>query len=144
MEDDFVLAESLAINLHLARQHVRLIPQTSGGDSLALQWSLWAATTIETPYARWAEVARWCPAAQRDPHEIAVALAALASPLSRLSGALTGRQWLVGDTFSVADLNVASVIPLLREGEMAVPANVAEWLRRCCGRDAYAKAAKMP
>jgi glutathione S-transferase len=144
VDDGLILAESLAINLHLAERHGRLKPRLERGDSLAMQWSFWAATTIEAPYSRWAASARWCPAARRDPRDIAAALADLERPLSRLSAALSEREWLVGDVFSVADLNVASVIPLLRDGEAAVPTAVAQWLRRCCGRDAYAAAAAKP
>ncbi|OHX12607.1 hypothetical protein BI347_03135 [Chromobacterium sphagni] len=41
-DGDFVLAESLAINLYLAGREPRLWPQDEQRQALALQWSFWA------------------------------------------------------------------------------------------------------
>lgn len=143
-DDGVVIAESLAINLHLAERSSRLWPSIPQGRALAIQWSFWAATTVEAPYTRWASAAKWRPEEHRDAQEISAAVADMVRPLGRLDMALAGSQWLVGDHFSVADLNVASVVPLLRLGESWVPAGVSDWLQRCCSRPAFKLAAMKP
>ena len=53
-EDGFVLSESLAINLYLARKHQLIWPKDEEGQATAMQWSFWAATSLEEPYVLWA------------------------------------------------------------------------------------------
>ena len=143
-DDDFVLTESLAINLWLANRTGVLKPEGSRGDALAMQWSLWAATTLEPAYVRWAEHTAWLPAPQRDAAQAQTALQELARPLRRLDGVLSGQDGLLGDAFTVADLNVASVIPLLRHIDADGFEHVARWLARATARDAYARAGARP
>ena len=64
----------------------------------------------------------------------------LQRPLRRLDEALQGRDVLLGERFSVADLNVACVIPLLRHADLGGFERAARWLARCCARDAYGRA----
>ena len=50
VEDDFVLTESLAITLYIAKRHGGdLGPRNLGEDALMIQWALFAATGIEGP-----------------------------------------------------------------------------------------------
>jgi len=85
---------------------------------------------------------RWSlPPEQRDPKKAADAAERFKTPLRVLDGALEGRRDLVGDAFSVADLNVASVLssaPLARLDLSPAP-NVQAWLVRCTERPAYAR-----
>jgi glutathione S-transferase len=55
-----------------------------------------------------------------------------------LDAALMGRQWLVGDRFSVADLNVASPVAIARamKVDLTPLPNVAAWAERCLARPA--------
>ncbi len=64
---------------------------------------------------------------------------ALQKPLAVLNDALEGRDYLLDGEFSVADLNVASVLSWARMGQLdmsAVP-NVDAWLTRCMERPAF-------
>ena len=53
-----------------------------------------------------------------------------------LDGYLKDHEWLVGDTFSVADLNVASVVGIAHYGDidLSYAPNVQAWLDRCISR----------
>src|SRR4051812_26426925 len=50
-DGDFILWESMAINLYLAKKYGRgrLCPETLEGEALASQWSFWAMTRLEVP-----------------------------------------------------------------------------------------------
>ncbi|MDK2125804.1 glutathione S-transferase family protein [Parachitinimonas caeni] len=137
----FVMAESLAINVHLAHKTGRLLPEAPHAESLLWQWTLWAATSLEAPYTRWASHSLWLPESLRDADKAQLAAQELTRPFDRLELALTGRDWLIGNTFSIADLNVASVINLIHKMDLGRWPNLAEWLSRCLARPAYAVAA---
>jgi len=143
-EDDFVLAESLAINIYLAKGHTRLWPSTSQGQAVALQWSFWAATSLEEPYVRWALHTHWLPPNLRDTEAAKGALNDLRRPLRRLEAALASREWLVENHFTIADLNVASVISLLNGPSIAEWPDVHRWLSACVQREAFKAAAALP
>src|SRR5437763_9957053 len=46
-DDGFVLWESLAITLYLAKKHGRLYPATLAGEAKAWQWSLWSVQEVD-------------------------------------------------------------------------------------------------
>ena len=59
-----------------------------------------------------------------------------------LNGALAGRSYLAGPAFTVADLNVASVVSIapMCGIDLAPAANVQAWMQRCTERPALARA----
>ncbi len=72
-----------------------------------------------------------------------VAEAALQLPLRVLDGQLEGRDYLLGPSFGVADLDVASIWLTARLVQLDLSAhpNVDAWLARCTNRPALARAA---
>ena len=58
-----------------------------------------------------------------------------------LNGELTGKNFLLGKDFTVADLNVASIIGLAPMAglDLGQAGNVMQWLTRCTSRPSYAK-----
>ena len=143
-EDGFVLSESLAINLYLARKHQFIWPKDEEGQATAMQWSFWAATSLEEPYVLWALHECWLPVNLRKPEQADKAMEDMRRPLSRLEVALSADSWLVDGRFTVADLNVASVISLLSTAPLPNYPAVSRWLAACVQRPAYKAAAQLP
>ena len=147
LEDDgLVLFESLAINLHLARKYGAakgLWPPSPDDQSRAVQWSIWAMTEVEPPVMKVLMNRAFLPEPQRVETEAKAGEEGLARPMRVLEGALAGRPYLLGDSFSVADLNVHSVLgwaPVPGRVSFAAWPSVAGWLERCGKRPALARA----
>ena len=118
-DDGVVLWESLAINLYLARKYdSALSPRNVAEEGGALQWSFWVATEVEKPMSAWGYNRISLPPEKRNEQVALDAEQQLKKPLAVLDAALAPRSFLVGDRFTVADLNVAAV--LFRAQSMAV------------------------
>nr|WP_255560336.1 glutathione binding-like protein [Reyranella sp. MMS21-HV4-11] len=80
---------------------------------------------------------------KRKPEAVAEAQKMLPKPLAVLNGALEGRDYLLGSTFTVADLNLASILSWAKpiKFDFAPFPNVNAWLDRCLSRPAF-KAAR--
>jgi len=143
-EDGFVLAESMAITLYLARKYAQLWPADEQERAAALQWSFWAATGLEPPYNQWADHAHWLAPERKKPELAMAAWDDLARPLARLEAALSHRAWLLDDRFTVADLNVASVICFPSGAPLQRWPRVRDWLASCVQRPAFNAAAQLP
>jgi len=135
-DDGFILWESLAITLYLTKKHGRLYPATLAGEAKAWQWSLWAVQEVDRGVNIWSLHALRLPPAERDPQRRAEALAVLEPPFAVLDGALAGRRYLLGDEFSVADLNVAAVTSRAIDMDLSATPRLADWLKRCLERPA--------
>jgi glutathione S-transferase len=137
-DGDFVLFESLAITLYLAKKHSlgRLYPGTLEGEAKAWQWTLWAVTEVDRGVNIWSLHAVRLPPPERDAGKRDEALAVLAAPFKVLDGALAGRSYLIGDDFTVADLNVAAVISRAVDMDLSAVPNLKSWLVRCLERPA--------
>lgn len=141
-----VLWESLAITLYLARHYgtASLWPSTIADEGRAFQWSFWALTEVEAPLLAVLTHRRILPPEHRDATAASANEAKLAGPFGVLEGALRGRETLLGGAFSVADLNVASVVSWAIPGGVDLTRwpQVAAWLARCTSRPAC-KAARV-
>jgi glutathione S-transferase len=144
-DDGFILWESLAINIYLAKKHAigTLYPATPQGDAKVAQWSLWAANEIERATNVWSFHAERLPPAERDPAILAAALELLAPPFRVLDRALDGRPYLLGSDFTVADLNVAAVALRAITMDLTATPHFRDWLRRCYERPAAQKVSRM-
>jgi glutathione S-transferase len=144
LEDDgHFIWESMAINLYLAEKYGKngLWPSDAFGHAGAYQWSLWGMTEVE-PHLLTLLVNRvLAPADQRDEKAAQKAVDALKAPLKVIDDTLKGREYLLGNTFTIADLNAASVLSwaaMMRLDLSATPAAQA-WLQKCLGREANVK-----
>ncbi|MBX9699694.1 MAG: glutathione S-transferase family protein [Acetobacteraceae bacterium] len=140
VDGELVLHESLAINLYLAKRYAGALgPRDIAEDGQIGMWALWAAAeaephTINILYHRVAK-----PPEERDPAVADAAVAALRSPFAALDAALAGGDWLVGNRFTVADINVAEVIRYAQPAPelFAEAPSVARWLAACQARPAF-------
>jgi glutathione S-transferase len=144
-DDGFVLWESLAITLYLAKKHSagRLYPADLRDEAKTWQWSLWALNEVDRGVNIWSLHAVRLPPEDRDPQKLAEALKVIAKPFGVLDAALAERPYLIGDDFTVADLNVAAVISRAIDMDLAATPRLADWLRRCHDRPAARAALKL-
>jgi glutathione S-transferase len=146
-DDGFILWESMAINLYLAKKHSagRLYPTRLDDEARAWQWSFWGMTEVERSVLTALFNRAILPEGQRDPAAGDEAEKNLAPPLRVLDGALGRSAYLLGNDFTVADLNVASILSWARPAQidMAPFPRVAEWLKNCAERPAARAARQM-
>ncbi|EUB95402.1 Glutathione S-transferase domain-containing protein [Rhizobium sp. CF080] len=113
MDDDgFVLHESLAITLYLARKYGgELGPKDIAEEGQMVQWSLFGATSVETPALKIsATIAGGRAETEEGKADIEVAARTLKRPFDVLEKHLSKNSHMVGGRFTVADINVAEVV----------------------------------
>ena len=142
VDNGFVLFESLAITLYLAKKHAngKLYPATLEDEARAWQWSLWAVTEVDRGVNIWSLHAVRLPPAERNAEKRNEALKVLAAPFKVLDAAVAQQLYLLGNDFTVADLNVAAVISRAIDMDLAAVPNLKAWLMRCLDRPAARKA----
>ena len=139
VDDGVPYWESMAINLYLARKYDKgLQPKTLEGEAHAIQWSFWAMTEVEYPLLDVLMHRMFLPAEQRDPKLAEAGLAKLQAPLGVLNAHLANRKYILGDQYTVADVNLASVLSwsTLVGVDLAPFPNLARWLTECTSRPA--------
>jgi glutathione S-transferase len=150
LEDDgFILWESLAINMYLAETYAGapLWPAGAKDHAQVYQWSLWAANEVEPRIVR---IAKGLSNKLPDPSAVAVGLEQLSAALRILEDRLHG-PYLLGDAFTVGDLNLASTLREPGEDgisgisaiDLAPFPNVGRWLDCCSARPANRRVASM-
>lgn len=145
VDGEFALWESIAINLYLAKKsESELAPKTLEEEARTLQWSLWAVTECE-PHAV-TLFNHTFPRATRTTTDTdaATAAAKLLKVLPVLDAALAKSPCLLGERFTVADLNLASIVSGAKAAGLdlsAVP-HVKRWLSECLRRPAQREAVR--
>ena len=138
-DDGFVLFESLAINLYLAKKYGGPLAAASlKEDALITQWSFWVAKEVEDLLITILVNRMMLPELERNLAGADAAERRLQKPLAVLEAALTGRDYLVGNRFTVADLNVSIVLSVVNRLKLDIGrfSKVRAWLDTCLGRPA--------
>jgi glutathione S-transferase len=148
LEDNgHVVWESMAINLYLAEKYGKppFWPATAEGHADCLKWSFWGMTEVEPHLMTLLVNKIFLPADQRDEKAAQKAADALKAPLKVLDEQLGRHEYLLGNDFSIADLNVASVLSfaLLVKLDMSATPKAQAWLQKCLGREANQRVRKM-
>jgi glutathione S-transferase len=146
MDDDgLVLMQSLGNNLYLARKHGGpLAPANLAEDAAMTDWTLWGATEIE-PHA--VKIVLAHDAEPDGPARGRAIVDAAALALERgfavleahLSAHPAGHAYVVGDRFTVADLNLAEIFRYTQSQTALFDRHPAikAWLERCQARPAF-------
>jgi glutathione S-transferase len=147
LEDgEVVVWESMAINLYLARRCGGPLAAASLAEEAdLLRWSFWVMTECERHALAILMHRVAMPAERRRAALADEGERALARPFAVLEDHLDGRPWITGERFTVADVNVGSVLawtgaaPALQ----AAHPRLAGWLARCLARPAQQRVQAM-
>jgi len=141
------LFESLGINLYLAQKYGAgsLWPDDECGQAQVIQWTLFAATELEPPGA--ARLVEFIFKSEDERNQaIWEAAEKRAGPvLDVLEASLQNSLYLVGDCFTIADLNTSVVLEYLdRTGVDLRPwSKTYGWYRTCIDRPANQRVTEM-
>jgi glutathione S-transferase len=138
LDEGFVF-ESAAICLHLADLHPEaglLAAPGSYERALAYQWSCFGPAELEPP------LIESLLSAESDAQRSAAQSERFAEALGAVSDALGEREYLVGDSFGVADVMIGSVVLFARRARRLDQAdqNLRNYLERLETRPAYQRA----
>lgn len=140
-DDGLVLTESLANNLYLARKYGGpLAPADLREDGKMGNWTMWAATEVE-PHAVKIILA-YDDGIENTPEgraRIAACAEALGRAFAALEAHLEDRDYVVGNRFTVADLNLAEVFRYTMSQTALLDRHprVKAWLARCQSRPCF-------
>lgn len=142
-DDGFVLSESMAINMYLAKKHGKLYPSDPKNEALMWQWSLWETDRLDRQIVDYCRHANELPEAERKPEVAKAAWDQCVPAFDVLETALGKAEWLAGPEFSVADLNVASALYRGLSLDLGKWPKLNAWMQRCWDRPAAKKARAM-
>ncbi|MBY0613520.1 MAG: glutathione S-transferase family protein [Beijerinckiaceae bacterium] len=142
MEDgEFVLFESGAILLYIAEKSQKLLPEEPQARHRAVQWMIAALNSIEPSQVNFflADIPfadqEWAKLRRSGAYDFA------RHRLNWLSKALGDKPYLDGDTFTAADLMMATVLRINAHSDLVeANANLAAYLDRCTQRPAFKRA----
>ena len=144
VDGDFAAWESMAVNLYLAQRYGgALWPASLEDQTRATMWSFWVVTELEE---RLFVCVRARIGQPRGPASPEAARAEAERPLQALDQALGVREWLLGNAFTVADLNVASVLALSRVAgwDLSAHPSVDRWLEAALARPSMDAVRRLP
>lgn len=120
VDGDTVITESSAIQLYLAEKFPQagLIPQSLKERGEMYQWIFFLVTEIEAPLWRIARNTAIYPEGERQPEDVKIAARECQAMLAILEQHMQGRQHLVGEQISVADMNAAYTLDWANEAKM--------------------------
>lgn len=144
VHDGTPIFESAAIAIYLGETfgvEKGLFPAAGSERGQAIAWIVWANATLGSAMNRYAYSASpRIPEEQRNAKAAEVALADLERLFGVLDGALAGKEWLLGDKFSLVDAHVASFA--VYAGFVGIDtkkwANVTAWSTRATARPGHA------
>jgi glutathione S-transferase len=137
------IPESIAINFYLAERYAPQLWAAELEERARLYaWSLWAISTLQNEALRVLHHTMIVPVEQRSAYEVETGKKNVQRYLDHLDTQLPDGGYLLGDRYTVADLNVASVVNLataLGAGKLAEKSTA--WLDKIKARPAWQKAA---
>jgi len=136
-DNGFVITQSWAINLYLARRYGGgLASANPQEEAKILQWTFWAATDVENTIIESIHATGMLDPEQRNLELVAAHFSSLQRPLTALNAALENRDYLVGDRFTIGDLNAVSIVSwlVLLGFDFSNFRATQQWIQRCMQR----------
>jgi len=147
-DDGYILWESNAIVRYLAAKHAAgtLWPTDLKVRADADRWMDWSATTLAPAFIPVFMALVRTPPEKRNPQVIEDGTKKTAEVLARLDAALAGRNFVIGDQFSMADIAFGGVVYLVNNVAFDRPklANFDAWYARISARPAFKKVVAVP
>jgi glutathione S-transferase len=140
IDDNFVIWESLAINSYLADKYKpELLGKSPEERGSVQQWSIWATSDLQSPMIEVLIQLLFTPENKRDLGAIAKAQDKISILLKILDQTLENKNYLIGNKFTLADLNVASVAGITETLKMSLDQypHVNTWLENLKNRPAF-------
>lgn len=144
VDEGTVIFESLAQLIYLGERYgvdKGLFPAATMERAEALKWMCWVSVTVSECVTRFIRNGERFPAEQRNQAQLEAAKKEMDGLLAILDKALEGKEYLVGDKFSLVDVSSAAFIPFIaRFGvDMNPHKNINAWSARCMARPALAR-----
>lgn len=139
-DEGFVLTQSWAINLYLAGKYGGdLAGKTPQEEAVIVRWSFWAACDVESTIINLIHASGIIPGDTADPKLEKKCVAALQRPFAALNLALENRNYIVGERFTIGDLNAVSIVSwlALTRFDFGSFPNIKAWIRRCSKRPMF-------
>ncbi len=140
-DDGFVVAESAAIVLYIAEKAGALIPRDVQGRTRVVQWCFAATSTLGPTLQDLDLIGIF----DRDNAKLKGDVTQLAHRwLKDLERRLDGREWIACDHFTVADIMMAGVLRMIRNGDLmdSYP-RIKQYYARCFARPAWERTLRM-
>jgi glutathione S-transferase len=143
VDGEVVLFESMAINEYLG---LKFKPEILGEGIVdkanALKWSIWTYLNVHKHFGMIAYQTLWSP--EKDQSAIDKASVEVVPFLTILDKHLEGKTFLLGDKFSVADINAGVIIGYgaMCGFDLSPYPNLAKWYETITSRPAYLKASQ--
>ncbi len=145
-EGEFVIWESVAINNYLAEKYApQLLGTTPEDRGIVQQWSLWSMLELQKPIIDIFIQKVFVPEDRRDLALIERSQKSCPPLFRILDNALSSRKYLAGDAFTVADLNMASVVVIATPIQMDISEykNISGWMDALTQRPSFKKYIKL-
>lgn len=140
-DGDLKLFESGAIALHIAEQSNALLPGDANGKARATAWMIAALNSMEVAIQGLVEIDIFNAEAEWAKERRPAVIERLEGRLTDLSNALGDKTYLDGDTFTVGDLMMVTVLRILRHTDiLSKYPNLTAYKERCEARPAFKKA----
>jgi glutathione S-transferase len=144
LHDGVPIFESAAIQIYLGETFgvaKGLYPPPGPRRGEVMKWVIWTNVTLGDALMRLGRnLGEWAPADERNAKAGATAMADAAGLLKIVEEALSGRDYLVGNSFSIADLHLSSWMDYARmmHVDLAPYPKLLAWVTRCTSRPTYA------
>ena len=146
VDGDLVLWESAAINHYLALKYApQLLGKSPEMQGMVQQWTLWGMLEMQKPLIDILIQVMFVPEGKKNPAVIEEAKKKIEPLNVLLNYHLKNRNFMVGNEFTLADINIASIVGInkLTGQSLSAYPPIEKWLAAMAARPPYKKVEAM-